>query len=535
MNILQNNPYRLLGVYSNSPTRERLANHNRMKAFLKVGRSVSFPLDLPQYLAPINRTESSVADAEAKLTLPKEQILYAQFWFVKMTPLDDVAFNHLIAGEIDKAEEIWKKRECASSLQNRLVCALMRGKYDNAITCAEELYSKEQYASQLVTAIIGSGGYFDAADLALSFLDTLCEEVGANKLLPFITNGAWKNHAEEKAVKPLIDGIQESINIAQRSKEQGPNARLNAGETLRNDTKKDLLQLKKFLSATDLQYQMIADKLAQEILQCSIDYYNGTDDDDAPEKTMTLQKYALSIAVGALVKKNCKENVNTLQKIIKDLPPIAIREEYNTLTDLLDIFQYRQNKITTIKELLDKAKPHLQIIRNRQGGKNCYLRISTHVVSMALSKLIEIINNSKDEADVKYAWKIMLILDTFDMDYIFKSTIYNKNREILHERYIKISSYWQAALTLHLVCIVIGIFVALNEYDGFDENILYWSIAIGSISWIYPRLEKIDNRIDLATFILSRVGCLGAFFSVPLVPGFFIFKIIRFIIISVRL
>ena len=106
MNILQNNPYRLLGVYSNSPTKERLANHNRMKAFLKVGKSVSFPLDVPQYLSSINRTESSAADAEAKLTLPKDQILHAQFWFIKTTPLDEVAFNHLFAGEIDKAEEI---------------------------------------------------------------------------------------------------------------------------------------------------------------------------------------------------------------------------------------------------------------------------------------------------------------------------------------------------------------------------------------------------------------------------------------------
>ena len=79
MNILQNNPYRLLGVYSNSPTKERLANHNRMKAFLKVGKSVSFPLDLSQYLASIERTETSVADAEAALTLPKDQMQYAQF------------------------------------------------------------------------------------------------------------------------------------------------------------------------------------------------------------------------------------------------------------------------------------------------------------------------------------------------------------------------------------------------------------------------------------------------------------------------
>ena len=161
MNILQNNPYRILGVYSNSPTRERLANHNRMKAFLKVGKPVSFPLDLSQYLFSINRSEASAADAEAKLTLPKDQILHAQFWFIKMTPLDEVAFNHLFAGEIDKAEEIWQKRECASSLQNRIVCALMCSKYAGAISLAETLYNNTQYVNQLIAAVIGTGGNFN--------------------------------------------------------------------------------------------------------------------------------------------------------------------------------------------------------------------------------------------------------------------------------------------------------------------------------------------------------------------------------------
>ena len=198
MKILENNPYRLLGVYSNSPTKERLANHNRMKAFLKVGKPVSFPLDLPSYFGLINRTDASVADAEAKLTLPKDQILYAQFWFVKMTPLDDVAFKHLIIGEIDKAEEIWRKRECVSSLQNRIVCALIRNNYDCAMTSAEVLYGNTQYINQFVSVIIGNGGNFDITNLTYSFLDTLCDEVGANKLLPFISNSIWKKYIGEK-------------------------------------------------------------------------------------------------------------------------------------------------------------------------------------------------------------------------------------------------------------------------------------------------------------------------------------------------
>ena len=214
-------------------------------------------------------------DAEAQLTLRKDQLLYAQFWFVKATRLDEVAFNHLFAGEIDKAEEIWQKKDTASSLQNRIVCALMREDYRSAITCAETLYGNSLYSNQFVSAILGTDGNADIGSLAFRFLDVLCDEVGANKLLPFITDDAWESHAEEKAVKPLVDSIQDAIAIAKKSKEKGAEARLNAGEALRENTRSAFQQLKGFLSATDLQYQMIADKLGLEILQCGIDYYNA--------------------------------------------------------------------------------------------------------------------------------------------------------------------------------------------------------------------------------------------------------------------
>ena len=60
---------------------------------------------------------------------------------------------------------------------------------------------------------------------------------GANQLLPFIDDDAWKSHVEEKAVKPLVDSIQDAIAIAKKSKEKGAEARLNAGEALRENTR----------------------------------------------------------------------------------------------------------------------------------------------------------------------------------------------------------------------------------------------------------------------------------------------------------
>lgn len=455
MNILQNNPYRLLGVYSNSPIKERLANHNRMKAFLKVGKPVSFPLDLPQYFSSIDRTESSIADAEAKLTLPKDQIFYAQFWFVKITPLDNVALNHLIAGEIAIAEEIWQKKESASSLQNRIVCALIRDDYASVIALAETLYVNTSYVSKLTSAIVGTDKNIDVSNLIFSFLDILCEEVGTSKLFPVITNSIWKNHIVEKSINPLIDSIQDAINVAKKSRGKGANARLDAGEKLQRDTSDTLLQLKEFLSTTDLQYQMIADKLGLEILQCGIDYYNDSrEQPDAANKAMRLQKYAQSIVVGKVAKDRCKENVDILQNIIDNLPPSEIFVEYRTIYEELRKYRLMSGKICNAVTLLNNTRPYLISIKRKLGVANVYyLKLSTLVVGNALNNVIAEVNEAQtvlnvDKSDpnatltailglsriksvLEEAWKAMVIMDSFDMETDYKTNRYNKNRSIL--------------------------------------------------------------------------------------------------------
>ena len=457
MNVLKNNPYRLLGVYTNSPTKERLANHNRMKAFLKVGKSVSFSLDLPQYLQPINRTDALVADADAKLALPKDQMFYALFWFIKTTPLDDIAFNHLIAGERSKAEEIWQKKETLSSLQNRIVCALMCDDYKQALSCAETLYANMEYVNQFMSAVIGTSGNVDVTDLPFTFLDALCEEIDVQKILPHIENSIWKKHISGKAINPLIDTIQNAIAIAKKSRGKGSQARLEAGEVLMKSTKATLQQLMSLLPKTDLQYQMIADKLGLEILQCGIDYFNEADEADTAHKAMKLQKYAMGIVVGQMAKDRCKENVDTLQKIIDNLPPSEVYSEDRAIHEELRKYCLLPDKICHAVTLLNNTRPHLQAIKHKLGVSNdYYLKISSQVVGNALINIIAEVNEAqsslgnahygRDNATkalvhlaivvkpvVEKAWEATMIMDTFDMEYDFKSKKYNENRSILKE------------------------------------------------------------------------------------------------------
>ena len=218
-------------------------------------------------------------------------------------------------------------------------------------------------------------------------------------------------------------------------------------------TKATLQQLMSLLPKTDLQYQMIADKLGLEILQCGIDYFNEADEADAAHKAMKLQKYAKGIVVGQMAKDRCNENVNTLQKIIDNMPPPEVYSEDRAIHEELRKYCLLPDKICYAVTLLNNTKPHLQAIKRKLGTTNdYYLKISTRIVGNALSNVIaevneaqSIFNGDKDDSilfsgylpllktALREAWKATMIMDGFDMEYDFKSKKYNENRSILKE------------------------------------------------------------------------------------------------------
>jgi hypothetical protein len=206
------------------------------------------------------------------------------------------------------------------------------------------------------------------------------------------------------------------------------------------------------LVPSDVKYQMIADKLGLEILQCGIDYYNKSDDLDAAEKAMTLQKRATGITCGSLVKSRCQENQNTLQKIIDELPPTFVRAEDHAIK--LELHKYSQlpDKISYAVRLLNNTKPHLLSLKQKLGITNdYYLKLSTIVVGNALHNIIEEVNNAQKntvgsnernmalafsglsslKSVLEEAWKATKLMDSFDMETSFKVNRYNENRSIL--------------------------------------------------------------------------------------------------------
>lgn len=409
-NLLSHNPYRILGVYSNSPKKDVLSNLNKMKAFLKVGKTVSFPLDLPQFLPSIDRDEAIVSSSQASIELPMDQIKNTLFWFMKATPLDDIALNHLLAGNIVQAKEIWNKKETVSSLLNLMACALIEGDVDSLANKADTLF--QNYSGDFCLTV-NETIKLTSSQLTELFLE-LIKQDGTFELAKLMqvsgTSVEWRKIIGGGLVKPIIDEISLAISEAKSAK--GSSANYRAGEKLMNSTQGTLSQLKGLLGVSDMQYQMIADKLATTILQCGINYFNDTEEDDAVDKAMKLQNYALSIAVGQMAKDRCKENVDILKKIG---PEYKVQKELNRIGEKLKRFSAKPigrdaiftsllgngKSFSDINSFIDGCRSDLLLVRQKLGTSNSlYLKISSAVASAAINALVEKINAAQQMANI---------------------------------------------------------------------------------------------------------------------------------------
>ncbi|MCF0186536.1 MAG: hypothetical protein HUJ98_08635, partial [Bacteroidaceae bacterium] len=288
-------------------------------------------------------------------------------------------------------------------------------------------------------------------NLAHDFLDILCSEVQPSLFAKDINFPEWKEYVGSRITSPLMNKLQSAVEKAKSSKGKGATARLQAGSKLMNDTKAALAELRQHLSSSDLQYQMIADKVGLEILQCGIDYYNDSEEHDAAQKAMKLQSFAQSIVVGQMAKDRCKENVDILKKIIAELPPSEVFAEDRAIKEELRKFCDLPDKISHSVTLLNKTKPHLQSIKTKLGASNSYyLKISTQVVGNALHNIIEEVNSVQNDPTfqmsmildkraalsslqtvLRSAWNATIIMDSFDMETDFKANRYNANRRTL--------------------------------------------------------------------------------------------------------
>ncbi len=395
LDIIKNNPFRILGVGSNAPLREIVANRGRINAFSKVGKQCVFPLDLTKLLGPVDRTPEAVQQADSALTIDADKLRYAQFWLMKGgdTVMDDAIQNALNKGDVASALTLLGEIDSIMSLQNQVVLNLIRDERGYATLAFAKLYTR--HAGQFLESI-----GLPSADRK-SLLENYFTELtaGSPDINPAEFTGPdypaeWNDEAREYIARPFMKQLEDAINQVKNSKDSTPGERLEAGKQLARTAKKILMQLRRILTTKDLKLISIADRAGNEVLQCAIDYCNALDSAAAFKSALPVAKEARMIVMGPMRKQRCDENIATIEQNISQAPPDEVANEIGRLQALLNQFQSEPEDIDNVGRLITNARPLLNAIRSKVGDQNqSYIYWASATVNTALNEIISIVND----------------------------------------------------------------------------------------------------------------------------------------------
>lgn len=429
--IISKNPFRVLGVYINSSARDVQASKTKINAFLRIGSIPDFPSDhlMMEETCPtlynddndpifVLRDEESVNSALAAINMPLDKVGYALFWFANVTAIDELALNNISDNiDIEEANLLWNKIENFSSFLNKGLMSLCVGDIESAIENYTLLIHNESYRNEFLKVVDGENFTISEEELSHIFIDSLFD---------YFPNEDWKTAFESNCgnyddiayiTAKLISGptkvIETAISTAANVNANSALLSYNASLKLRNTTKDALSDLNELMDTNSIQYQMIVDKLANQILQCAINYFNHSDDDDAPFKALELQKYAQDIAVGKITKDRCTQNVSILQGIIDKLPPAPIRHAIKSIHAILKEYSQKAKSpepdstphskllalfggpTTNAATMMERLVEHIVLIREKMGPNSKeYQRIATEISAVALGIAIDNVNES---------------------------------------------------------------------------------------------------------------------------------------------
>ena len=473
MQQIKENPYRIIGILVGATAPQQVRQINRLKqsidAEVEPDEDFSFPV-----ISKLNRTIENVNAASAKIHLESGKINAALFWFYKGNEIDDDAAFDILKGEsgnLEEAQSIWvsatKGKEItkrnASCLHNLSTLLLSNAFKGNKIfvTILEEgitlklKFLESSFSTDLVKISSDENNRTTKIDLQLIFLKELYTELEKNedfnteRFLTTLNNLEFSAKSEflKGFVQKPIRQIEDEISISKNKRQANKRDAEIYGKELYENTERSIEQLKKILDESDLRYENIADKLANEILQCGIDFFQEFKDDDfdPSDESMNLFELASSIAVGNIVSQRCEENTENLQEWIDEKPDRdrqkLIEDELTFIGSKLERFQSLSDTISNAKDLVDTCKPKLIKIKDALGSSDdFYLNISSAVVQNAQNMLVQAVNEiiessnrrsfgvslSSDKASIQTALDITLKMGSFDMNATLK-THYKKN------------------------------------------------------------------------------------------------------------
>ncbi len=475
MDIIKQNPYRILGLFANSSERELQKQIAVIKRFAEVGKSKSFDYDF-DFLGEVSRGAEDVQVSASKIEQAHKKVHYALFWFVNSSNFDEIALNSLKDSDKGKAIDIWNKtlrnevsEKNYSSYQN------LSSLYISSSVSGEKLDLEmmrmgvelkgvllESNFLGLFVDLIGGGSIAGREEISEIFVDDIIDIVDPllgsnkhvkNKRIIGIFDG-YPNHVKKYVVKKFTEepfqNIEGEIDKTEGKRTKNPADSYVIGMNLFSATADDVVLLKSMLGSGDVQLQVMIDRLADELMQCSIDYFNEWRDSETKDpgwEALRVAESAKSLVPKGRVKNRIEKNAEVIQEWVDNKPErerqAKVSSTVSLVTSLIDEFDEVAASRVAIDRFILGSRPKLREIRTVLGDKDeFYLQISSAIVARVLGGLIGIHNHgqervikrisSLDEFTGALDWIVATIdkIQLFDMTSDVRSRL-EKNKKVI--------------------------------------------------------------------------------------------------------
>lgn len=482
MDIIKNNPYRIIGILVGTSTRDEHNKTTKLKMYIEAGQEVPEDFSFP-IIGSLNRNIENVEDAISKLNLNNDRVNASLFWFYNGNAItDEPMFDALKASkeEAKEAIDVWIKlagaadevtKRNASAFQN-LSTLYLNSAFKKATISKNNLekginlkmkFLESDFINDFIKLSSDETYKVSKEAIQIQFLTQVysqIEKVDATLLdwylecISKISFTAKQNYLNDFVSKP-IEHIKTRIEETKAKRKEKPSKGYDLGLNLFENENEKIKTIQNILGKSNIQFTSISDKLSDEILQCGIVYFKKfrDTDTDPSAKAMDLFKKAKKLAVGSIAIQRCQENTENLQEWIDEKPERDKHNRISTdLTALIEIFDRFENHKETIgnaRILINLCKPLLNNIKNILGASDeMYLKLSTRVASQAQSYIIEEVNNAQDNFEYKIAmdrygtlniiktalrtgWEVTNLIGTLDMEYDYKTGRFSQNKEAL--------------------------------------------------------------------------------------------------------
>lgn len=517
MNTIHHNPYRIIGILANASAKEIQSRKAKVSAFARVGKEITSEYDFP-FLSSLERSSTIIDKAFSDIEQNQNKVAHSLFWFINLNPIDNTAIQHLISGNKEKAIEIWGKLTIDKDVNSKNFSA-----FNNIGTLYLLGQSNEEIKQGIEAKIklIESDNFKD-------FVHTVADEtftIDQNKQVEILIdtllvqfkdkfsisetmdlfgncNGITQKYLSQKFTEEPIHKIETQIEKTRSERIKNKAKAFKYGKGLYQNAKPELHLLKSILGINNLQYKMLADNVAKELLQCSIDYFNESQkqgkSNDYLEDSLKISKWAGSIAASEVTKSKVSEDINTLEA----MKGRELLEAIAVLKSIKDAYEKACREI-------DKQVDELQYMTIGGFGEMKSTKIpNLHGSSINWSKVSEMKRNALNWNKV-----VEMIKETIPLQNVEKI----KNSE----QHTKVNEYKSLVNFIY------------NKLEYFQKAqvkyLCYWETASSSTSYIKKEEKWIETKKGCTTtLILFGAVLLGGVYFAWGWEGMFIVGIIIF-------